>query len=124
MKPDSKANSSVLFFMKCLLFSYVLTVGLLLLLALFLYRFGLQEKTVSIAIILIYIAANFLGGFIAGKKMGSRKFLWGLLTGCLYFAVLLGVSLLVDKEAAGISGNLVTSFLLCAGSGMLGGMVG
>lgn len=124
MKTALKENFQVLFFLKCLLFSYILTVGLLLLLALFLYRFGLQEKTVSIAIIFIYIAANLLGGLIAGKKMGSRKFLWGLLCGCLYFVILLAVSFAVDRSVEGISGNLITSFLICAGSGMLGGMLG
>ena len=93
-------------------------------LALFLYRFHLAEKTVSIAIILIYIAASLFAGFISGKKIGNRKFLWGLLAGVLYFTVLLCVSLALDHGAAGISGNLVTVFFICAGGGMLGGMLG
>ncbi len=125
MKASAKNNNSyVIFYLKCLLFSYILTVGLLLFLALFLYRFGLSEKTVSIAIIFIYIAASLFAGFLSGKKMGTRKFLWGLLAGVLYFTILLCVSLAIDHGAAGISGNLVTVFLICGGSGMLGGMLG
>lgn len=124
MKASPKNNSYVIFYLKCLLFSYILTVGLLLFLALFLYRFHLAEKTVSIAIILIYIAASLFAGFISGKKIGNRKFLWGLLAGVLYFTVLLCVSLTLDHGAAGISGNLVTVFFICAGGGMLGGMLG
>lgn len=119
-----KSNSYVIFYLKCLLFSYILTVGLLLLLALFLYRFGLSERTVSVSIILIYIAASLFAGFAAGKKMGTRKFLWGLLAGVLYFTILLGVSLMLEHGTAGISGNLLTVFLICAGSGTLGGMLG
>ncbi len=125
MKTSMKKNNSyVIFYLKCLLVSYILTVGLLLFLALFLYRFGLSEKIVSVAIILIYIAASLFAGFISGKKMGTRKFLWGLLAGVLYFTILLCVSLVLEQGAAGISGNLIMVFFICAGSGMLGGMIG
>lgn len=124
MKASAKNNSYVVFYLKCLLFSYILTVGLLLFLALFLYRFGLSEKAVSVSIIFIYIAACLFAGFASGRKMGSRKFLWGLLAGVLYFTILLCVSVIIERGAAGISGNLVTVFFICAGSGMLGGMLG
>ncbi len=117
------SGEGILFLMKCLLFSYVLTAGLLLLLALMLYRFSLQEKIVNIGIIVIYIAVTFLAGLLAGKRAGSRKFLWGLCMGTLYFAVLALVSLAVNRSIADVATNFVTVFCLCAGSGMLGGMV-
>ena len=68
-------SSRLTFILKCLLVSYLLTTGFLLLLALMLYRFGLSEKIVSICIIAIYIIVTFLAGFWAGKREGSRKFL-------------------------------------------------
>ena len=117
------SGEGILFLMKCLLFSYVLTAGLLLLLALMLYRFSLQEKIVNIGIIVIYIAVTFLAGLLAGKRAGSRKFLWGLCRGTLYFAVLALVSLAVNRSIADVATNFVTVFCLCAGSGMLGGML-
>ena len=117
------SGEGILFLMKCLLFSYMLTAGLLLLLALMLYRFSLQEKIVNIGIIVIYIAVTFLAGLLAGKRAGSRKFLWGLCMGTLYFAVLALVSLAVNRSIADVATNFVTVFCLCAGSGMLGGMV-
>lgn len=123
---DEKSVESgvpVVFLLKCLLFSYILTAGLLLLLALLLYRFSLQEKVVNIAIIVIYIAVTFFAGFIAGKRMGSRRFLWGLIMGVLYFVVLALVSLIVNRSLQDVASNFMTVFLLCAGSGMLGGMV-
>ncbi|MDE7339137.1 MAG: TIGR04086 family membrane protein [Lachnospiraceae bacterium] len=113
----------VVFVMKCMLAAYILTAGLLLLLALMLYRFGLSEKTVSICIIVIYIAVTFLAGFIAGKRAGEKKFLWGLAMGCIYFLILTAVSLIVNKGMDDTMGNLVTVFMLCGGSGMLGGMI-
>lgn len=123
MRASLKKGSCLTFYLKCLLFSYLLTAGLLLFLALLLYRFGLTEKIVSISIILIYIAASLSAGFFSGKKMGTRKFLWGMLAGAMYFAVLLIVSMLLNHGGAGISGNPLTVFLICGGSGMLGGML-
>ncbi len=117
---DSK---KLIFVLKCMLAAYLVTAGLLLLLALMLYRFGLSEKVVSVCIILIYIVVTFLAGFIAGKRAGEKKFLWGLAMGCTYFLILTAVSLAVNKGMGDDVGNLVTVFLLCGGSGMLGGML-
>ena len=111
------------FILKCLLLSYLLTTGLLLLLALMLYRFGLSEKVVSVCIVAIYIIVTFFAGFLAGKREGNRKFLWGLLIGSLYFIILLIVSLIVNHGMTNVFGNFFTVLVLCGGSGMRGGMV-
>ena len=117
---DSK---TVIFMMKSMLAAYIVTAGLLLLLALLLYRFGLSEKVVSIAIILIYIVVTFCIGFLAGKRAGEKKFLWGLAAGCIYFVILTVVSLIINRGIEDVTGELLTVFLLCGGSGMLGGML-
>lgn len=116
-------STKVIFALKCMLAAYLLTAGLLLLLALMLYRFGLSEKMVSISIILIYIAVTFLAGFLAGKRAGEKKFLWGLAMGCIYFLILTAVSMIVNRGMEEIGNGLITVFLLCGGSGMLGGMI-
>lgn len=112
------------FLMKSLLFSYILTALLLAVLAFLLYRLGLDEKTVSIAVMAIYVAGTLFGGFVTGKKMGSRKFLWGLLMGMAYFLVLAAVSLCVGKGSIQMGNSFFTTLALCAGGGMLGGMLG
>ncbi len=116
-------STRLIFVVKCMLVSYLLTAGLLLFLALMLYRFGLSEKVVSIGIIVIYIAVTFLAGFIAGKRAGEKKFLWGLAMGCIYFLILTAVSIIVNRGIEDAASSLVTVFLLCGGSGMLGGML-
>ena len=113
----------VIFIIKCILGAYILTAGLLLLLAFMLYRFGLSEKVVSICIIAVYIIVTFLAGLLAGKREGRKKFLWGLVMGALYFGILVAVSLVVNRGLEDVAGNLMTVFFLCAGSGMLGGMI-
>ena len=109
--------------MKALLASYVVTGLLLLLIAGLLYRFQLDEGKVQIGIILTYILSCFAGGFLAGKMMKSRRFLWGVLLGLLYFLVMLLVSLAVNRELQSNTAGFLTSFLLCMGGGMLGGML-
>ena len=116
-------SNRLTFILKNLLMSYLLTTLLLLLVSLFLYRFQLSEKTVSLCITGIYILVTFLSGFLSGKKEGTRKFLWGLLMGILYFLILTLVSLIINQGLSGITGNFFTIFILCGGSGMLGGML-
>ncbi|MBO5114361.1 MAG: TIGR04086 family membrane protein [Lachnospiraceae bacterium] len=116
-------SSRLTFVLKSLLISYLLTAGLLLLLALFLYKFSLTEKIVSLCITGIYILVTFLAGFLAGKREGSRKFLWGLMMGCLYFIILTLVSLIVNHGMGELSSGFFTTLVLCAASGMLGGML-
>lgn len=121
---SAEAKVPVLFLLKCLLFSYILTAALLLLLALLLYKLNLTEGTVSVAIIVIYVVATFFAGFVAGKKMQSRKFLWGLLMGAAYFLVLFLVSLAVNRSPDGLGDSFLTTLVLCTAGGMLGGMLG
>ncbi len=116
-------SNRLTFVLKSLLISYLLTAGLLLLLALFLYKFSLTEKIVSLCITGIYILVTFLAGFLAGKREGSKKFLWGLMMGCLYFIILTLVSLIVNHGMGELSPGFFTTLVLCAGSGMLGGML-
>ena len=95
-RPGISLNQGVRI-VKALLVSYLLTGGLLLLLAGLLYRFRLDEGKIQIGIILIYIVSCFAGGFLAGKMMKSRKFLWGVLLGLLYFLIMTLVSLAVNR---------------------------
>lgn len=103
--------------------TYLLTGLLLLLLAFLVYQFGLGEKAVDIAIIVIYAAVNFGGGFFMGKKKKVKKFLAGFIMGMLYFVVLVIVSLVCNHGLQDFSGNFFTTMMICAGGGMLGGML-
>lgn len=109
--------------LKSLLCAYAATGIMLLILTLLLYKAGLSEENVNAGIILTYVISTFAGGFVIGKLTGVKKFLWGLLAGILYFVLLLLISLGVYHSVQGELMNLLTTFLLCAGGGMLGGMV-
>ena len=98
-----------------------MTLVLLFVLALVVFKWQIGAGPVSGAIIGIYIAVNLLAGRMLGKRMGTRKFLWGLVQGSVYFIILFLLSLLFG--AGGMeAGDVVSAFFLCAGSGMFGGM--
>lgn len=122
-RTDKASGIPVASLMKSLLFSYILTVLMLGVLAFLLYKLQLGEKAVNIAIIVIYVAATFFGGFLAGKRMRTRRFLWGLAVGSAYFVILAAVSLIAGKGNIQVGNSFFTTLALCAGGGMLGGMV-
>ncbi|MBP3459283.1 MAG: TIGR04086 family membrane protein [Lachnospiraceae bacterium] len=116
-------NGKILVMLGLLVFAYVLTGALLLGLAFLLYKFRLDEKIVNIAVIVIYVLVTFLTGFLAGKKLKVRKFLWGFLLGAGYFVILAVVSMIAGQQETVVGSHLLTTFMLCAGGGMLGGML-
>ena len=121
-KDVQKNSDKIADILKTLLVSYIITGGLLLLLSLLLYKFSLAESIVSISIIVIYVLASFVAGNLAGKRMESRRFLWGLVMGVLYFLVLAIVSLIVNHSLKDVARNFFTVLVLCAAGGMLGGI--
>ena len=108
---------------KVLLAMYLATGIFLLILAGLLYRFELSENAVNIGIIVIYVLTGFAGGFLMGKLQGNRKFLWGAVTGLLYFGLLLLVSLAVWKGLHSGMTHVITTLVMCTASGMIGGML-
>ncbi len=122
-KEQEKEQTLVTDVIKILFVMYLVTCILLLLLALVLYKSEPGEMVSKVWLIAVYIISGLLGGFLIGKRTGSRKFLWGCLMGTLYFAVLFAVSLLLYKGLAGDWMHLGTTFVLCVASGTVGGMI-
>ena len=70
---------------------YIITGLGLVLLAVLLEKMQQGETFVKVGIVIVYILSGFVGGLIAGKKMKTRKFLWGILMGVAYFVILFAV---------------------------------
>ena len=100
-----------------------MVVKLLLVLTFFMYKFELNEKIVSAAIVGIYVVSTLIGGMIIGKLTKSKRYLWGMVLGIIYFVLLLLITLGVYRTLNGDSVSIVTSLILCAGGGMTGGMI-
>ena len=123
MERQVRKDSKVMWVLKALLASYIVTGILLLLLTMALYKMELNEKMVSAAIVAIYVMATLIGGILIGKMAKVKRFIWGLGLGIAYFVLLLLITLGVYHTLNGDGANLVTTFILCAGGGMAGGMI-
>ena len=120
---NMQKNIKVIWWIKSLLASYIVTGILLLVLTFFMYKFELNEKIVSAAIVGIYVVSTLIGGVIIGKLTKSKRYLWGMVLGIIYFVLLLLITLGVYRTLNGDSVSIVTSLILCAGGGMTGGMI-
>ena len=120
---NMQKNIKVIWWIKSLLASYIVTCILLFVLTFFMYKFELNEKIVSAAIVGIYVVSTLIGGMIIGKLTKSKRYLWGMVLGIIYFVLLLLITLGVYRTLNGDSVSIVTSLILCAGGGMTGGMI-
>ena len=120
---NMQKNIKVIWWIKSLLASYIVTGILLLVLTFFMYKFELNEKIVSAAIVGIYVVSTLIGGMIIGKLTKSKRYLWGMVLGIIYFVLLLLITLGVYRTLNRDSVSIVTSLILCAGGGMTGGMI-
>ncbi len=118
----AKQSPKMMSLVKGLIVAYLITGISLLILALLLYRLNLDEGKVTIGIIVIYVLSCFLGGLFVGKKAGRQKFLWGMILGLSYFLLLTAVSAITEPGLGAGWKGLATSFVMCMGAGMLGGM--
>ena len=123
MKNTVAKGTQAIQILKALLASYIVTGILLFILTFLLYKFDLDEQMVTAGIIAIYVLSTFAAGFIMGKLKKSRKFIWGLGMGLFYFLLLFGISFGVYRSFDGNAVSVLSTFLLCAGGGMLGGML-
>jgi putative membrane protein (TIGR04086 family) len=117
---NEEGKIPISFLLKCLVFSYIITGILLLLLAFLLFRFDVSEKFLAGGIFVIYICSTFFAGFLAGKKLKNRKSLWGLVLGLAYYIVLVSISLIVNHSLGDLTFNFFSSLIFCVGGGMLG----
>lgn len=106
-----------------LLCAYIVTAVILILLAFLLYKMNLSEKVISVSIIITYAVSCFLAGFLAGKKLKQKKYMWGLLMGIAYYFILFVISVAVNGSFTEVADSMFTSLILCVGGGMLGGML-
>lgn len=118
-----RQNTKIIYILKGLLFSYIITAFTVLLLSFLMLKLNLPGAIISGGINFIYILSAFTGGFYIGKKVEQKKFIWGLAVGILYFIVLMIVSLIVGRTTPYSLTGIVTVFIITSLSGMLGGMI-
>ena len=123
MRKKEQNEVWIMWMVKAPLAAYVVTGILLIILALALYKFELNEGAVTAGVTAVYLISTFTGGLVVGKLAKVRRFLWGIVLGILYFALLLLVTVGIYRTFHGSSTEILVTFALCAGGGMAGGMI-
>lgn len=109
--------------LRSLFLSYLLSGILLLIMAFAMYKLKLKEAQINTAVYAVYVIACLIGGILSGKALQTRKFFWGMLTGLLYFMILLAASWLMKQGVPLDTSRLLTVLACCAAGGMIGGMI-
>ena len=112
-------SMKILEVIKSLVAAYIFTGAALAVLAFVIYKWELSETVVNLVILAIYVLASLLGGFLTGKRVKERKFIWGLIMGTFYILI----SMIMKNSLNMISTAGVLAGVLCIGGGMLGGML-
>ena len=115
MRKKEQNEVWIMWMVKALLAAYVVTGILLIILALALYKFELNEGAVTAGVTAVYLISTFTGGLVVGKLAKVRRFLWGIVLGILYFALLLLVTVGIYRTFHGSSTEILVTFALCAG---------
>ena len=68
-----RRGEKIMWMLKSLLASYIVTGLLLLGLTFLVYKFELDEQVVVAGIVAIYVVSTFMGGYIIGKLTGTKK---------------------------------------------------
>ncbi len=110
-------------FLKTLLISYGVTLLLLAGLSFLMYRMKLGAAQASWGVMVIYLVSCAVGGFLTGKRAGSRRLLWGLVSGGLYFVVLLILSWVLGGGLQGELQEILTVLAACLAGSAVGAVV-
>lgn len=114
-------QSKSLSILKGIIIGYILTFIMLILLTYLLFKYDISNSQIYIGIVMTYIFATLLTGITTGKKVKENKWVWGALSGFIYFIILFLISILINKEVTSIK-EIITMLALCVGGGTLGGM--
>ncbi len=117
-----KVRTELRILVKSLLLAYVITGAALLLVAFLLFQMEPEESMVLAGIQVIYVLGSFVCGFVTGKGIRKKRMIWGMAAGIGYYLFLLLASIC----SGGIQSSpeqLLMTFALCLGGGMLGGIL-
>lgn len=120
---NSNGMQSVWGYIKTVVISYAVTAILLAGLAFLMYQMKLGASQAEWGVTVICLFACALGGFLTGRRVGSRRLLWGMVSGALYFMVLLVLSLLVGGGIHGESSQIGTVLATCLAGGAVGAFI-
>lgn len=109
---------------KSICISYIVSFILLLAFALVMFYMNVSDKTVGIFVICTYFFSTLFGGVSIAKSVKRRKFLWGIIIGGIYFAIIFLLSMIGNDNVSSAFSSIVIGTTISVLGGMIGGMLG
>lgn len=108
---------------KGIVFSIILTIILVVLIATVTYFVDISDKIVSILLFSSSVLSTLIGAFLVTKSIQQNGLIHGMFVGLGYFILIL-ISSIVVKKGFSFNANLVTMLFANVAGGMLGGILG
>ncbi len=118
-----KGNGKVVQMIKSVGIAYILTALILLVFSFIMYKMKISIQGANIGILLTYIISCLVGGFVFSGAVSEKKYLGGGFFGVIYFLIVYCVSAVWNQSLAVAMPGILTTFLICVFTGMLGGML-
>lgn len=109
--------------LKSVVVAYVLTAIALFILSFIMYKCKISMTGANSGILITYVLSCLVGGFIFSGCLSQKRYLGGGLMGVVYFLVVYVVSAVWNQSLAAQMPGMLTAFLICVFSGILGGMI-
>ena len=116
-------NRIVVTFLKEIVIEMIISAVLLACVSIIVLRMTPSFAVTKILILGIYGISNLIGGYLIGKVMTKKKFMWGAISGILYFAIIVVIAFIVKGGIDTGSVGLISGFLISVAAGTLGGMI-
>ena len=116
-------KSKALKLLKSVVVAYILTAIVLLALSFIMYKTKMSLNGANGGILLTYVISCLTGGLLFSGSMMEKRYLAGGLLGVAYFLVTYCVSAVWNQSLMAQMPGMLTAFLICVFSGMLGGMI-
>ena len=101
---------------RTLLLSFLISILILCLMALLMWKLSLSDGQVKAGLYLSYLLSCLFGGFCFGRIFPKRRILWGLGFGIAYFLLLALVCVIVAKGTLSYPAFLVLGLCCLGGS--------
>lgn len=116
-------ETKVLNVSKAILLSYIASAIALVVLAFIMYKSGLTKSQVEIGVKVIYILSSFLAGLTIALKEKRRRLFWGMAMGAAYMAIIIIISLILNKGVIEHVTGMLINVAICVVSGGVGALL-
>ena len=116
-------NRIIVTFLKETLIEMIVSAVLLTAVSFIVLRMTPSFAVTRVLILGIYGISTFIGGYIMGKVMTRKKFIWGAVSGIIYFMIIAIIALVVKGGIDTGTVGIISGFIVSVAAGTLGGMI-